>query len=284
MESDKSINNIYDKNHPKLSLIVFHGPAGTGKSRRAQLIARNLDVDFIIDDGLVIHRGRIACGKSAKSEKNQIKAIRRALFQYKDHKNQVKNFLEKQSGRVMLLATSKDMALKIIKTLNLPDPEKYISIQEVATASEIKKAKKERRDKKQHVIPVSQVQVRKNFAGQLVGKFRVFLQPLYPQDGEKTIVRPPFTFYGDLKIDPEALNQIVNYIAIHTDQVLSIESNKIKNEDDNIHISIEIFIKIGSRNFIEISKLLQKRIKTGLEYFTGLTVKSVDVIVSGLDL
>lgn len=284
MEPDKSTKNINDKNQLKLSVVVFYGPAGTGKSRRAQLIARDLDVDFIVDDGLVIHRGQIACGKSAKSEKNQIKAIRRALFQYKDHRIQVKDFLDKQTGRIMLLATSKDMALKIVKILDLPDPEKYISIQEVATASEIKKAKKERRDKGQHVIPVSQVQVRRNFAGQLVGKFRVFLQPLYPQYGEKTIVRPPFTFYGELKIDPEALNQIVNYIAIHTNQVLSVGSSKIRDEDDNIYIAIDIIIKIGARNFVDISKLLQKRIKTGLEYFTGLTVKSIDITVSGLDM
>lgn len=263
-----------------LEVIVFYGPAGTGKSRRAQLIARDLDVDFIIDDGLVIHRGQIACGKSAKSERNQIKAIRRALFQYEDHRKQVIKFLGQKNGKIMILATSKEMALKIVKILNLPDINRFISINDVATVYEIEKARKERKDKGQHVIPVSQVQIRKNFAGQLAGKLRVFWQPLYPQRGEKTIVRPPFTFYGELHIESEALDQMIQHIVTHTNQIVSARSIKIKNENDNIYILLDIKIKAGSRNFTELSRLIQKKIKKGLEYFTGLTVKKVDIIVS----
>lgn len=275
MESDKTISTL-----EKLKIIVFYGPAGTGKSRRAQLIARTYDVDFIVDDGLVIHRGQIVCGKSAKSERNQIRAIRRAMFQFEDHKNQVKNYLKKQNGIIMLIATSREMALKIIKTLDLPYPFRFISIEDVATPDEIKKARQERINKGQHVIPVSQVQVRKNFAGQLVGKLRVFWQPLHPQDGEKTIVRPPFTFYGDLHIESEAIEQIAIYISKHTKQVNDILSIKIKPEEDSILVSVDIAFITGDKNMVQVSKLLQRRVRKGIEYFTGIGVKKIDIQVS----
>ena len=71
---------------PGVKTSAFVGPAGTGKSQRAQLVASLVNADFIIDDGLVIHKGSIVCGKSAKSERNQISAIRRALFEFDDHR------------------------------------------------------------------------------------------------------------------------------------------------------------------------------------------------------
>ena len=66
----------------KVKTYAFIGSAGTGKCQRAQLVASLLNADYIIDDGLVIHKGSIICGKSAKSERNQVSAIRRALFEF----------------------------------------------------------------------------------------------------------------------------------------------------------------------------------------------------------
>ncbi|MBL3572201.1 MAG: hypothetical protein JMJ88_00455 [Synergistaceae bacterium] len=279
MASDKSQEKLRHK-----SVIVFYGAAGTGKSRRAQLIAREYNVDFIVDDGLVIHRGQIVCGKSAKSERNQIRAIRRALFQYDDHKKQVMKYLADQSGALMIIATSKEMARKIIAALELPNPSKYISIEDVATKDEIQKARSERIEKGQHVIPVSQVQVRRNFAGQLVGKLRVFWQPAHPQDGEKAIVRPPFTFYGELHIESDAIEQMVEYIAGHTDQVLSIESLKVRSNDDSMTVSLSIKVTVGEKSFLNLSHLLQRRVRKGIEYFTGIAVKRVDINIADIVL
>ena len=36
---------------PGVRVIAFVGMAGTGKSQRAQVLARNLDIDYILDDG-----------------------------------------------------------------------------------------------------------------------------------------------------------------------------------------------------------------------------------------
>lgn len=179
---------------PKTRVIAFVGPAGTGKSQRAQVVALENEVDYIIDDGLVIAKGRIMAGKSAKAEKNLVRAIRRALFQFPDHRKAVLSFLDKKRPRkLMIIATSISMAEKISRALRLPYPEMIIDITEVASPEEIIKARRERHEKGQHVIPASRTQIRKNFAGKLVGHLRGLFKSVDREDGERTIVRPPFS-------------------------------------------------------------------------------------------
>ncbi|MBQ9596259.1 MAG: hypothetical protein IJR35_10425, partial [Synergistaceae bacterium] len=68
MNSSNSNNDSLSK----IEIIAFVGPAGTGKSHRATHVARQNGTDIIIDDGLLISRGRILAGRSAKSEINRL--------------------------------------------------------------------------------------------------------------------------------------------------------------------------------------------------------------------
>ena len=159
---------------PDLSMIevyAFVGPAGTGKSQRASQVARQHGIDLIVDDGLVVSRGRIMAGRSAKSEGNMVRAIRRALFEYPAHREEVVGFLEGRAPcRLMLLATSEGMMRKIVAKLGLNDPVKIIGITDVATREEIDNALRERREKRQHVVPVARTQIQRNFAGKLMSQ------------------------------------------------------------------------------------------------------------------
>lgn len=261
---------------------AFVGAAGTGKSQRAQLVASLLDADYIIDDGLVIYKGSIVCGKSAKSERNQVSAIRRALFQFEDHRSEVISFFRTVAApaRVMVIATSDDMALKILRRLGLPSPSQIVHIEDVATPEEILKARNERFNKGQHVIPVSHVLVRKNFAGKLVGQLRVFWKSKDKREGEKTIVRPPFSFYGNVHIEPEAIEELVSFISGRTAQVAKVNEVSVTPDEDSLHIEVKIVATIGEKKLIEVASFLKNRIATSLRYFTGLDVRSVDVIIS----
>ena len=49
-----------------IKVYAFVGPSGTGKSYRAQMVAGEKDVHFIIDDGLLINDNRVIAGESAK--------------------------------------------------------------------------------------------------------------------------------------------------------------------------------------------------------------------------
>ena len=50
----------------KIKVYAFVGPSGTGKSYRAQMVASEKEIHFIIDDGLLIKDNKIIAGESAK--------------------------------------------------------------------------------------------------------------------------------------------------------------------------------------------------------------------------
>ncbi|MGI6443279.1 MAG: hypothetical protein ACOXZX_05590 [Synergistaceae bacterium] len=279
---DNKLTTIDNNPLSKVKTFAFIGAAGTGKSQRAQLVASLLEADYIIDDGLIIHKGSIVSGKSAKSERNQISAIRRALFEFEDHKDEVVSFFKKMAPcSVMVIGTSDTMVHRIIRKLGLSDFSRILRIEDVATPEEIAKARRERLSKKQHVIPVSHVLVRKNFAGKLVGQLRVFWKSKDYSEGEKTIVRPPFSFYGEVHIEPEAVKQLVCFVATRTDQVSKVtEVNIVQRKEDNLSIEIKISVTIGEMTFMEIASSVKERVAVSVRYFTGLNINNIDVIVS----
>lgn len=268
-----------------IKVFAFVGAAGTGKSQRAQFVADYLDADYIIDDGLVIRRTTIMCGKSAKTERNQIRAIRRALFEYDDHRKTVMDFFASAAAcSVMIIATSDGMAERIIKKLELPMPERVIHIEEVATPEEIARARRERHSKGQHVIPVSHVLVRQNFAGKMVGRLRVLWRAKGPYEGEKTIVRPPFSFYGEVHIEPEAIEQLVLYVASRIAQVPKVSSTRVySTEGDSINIDVDIKISPGPKNIVAVAHVVRQRVAKSVRYFSGLDVNQVNVNVVGVE-
>ena len=266
----------------QVTTYAFVGAAGTGKSQRAQSVAALVDADFIIDDGLVISKGSIVCGKSAKSERNQISAIKRAIFAFDDHRKEVMDFFAKTAPcSLMIIGTSDDMVIKIIKKLKLPLPEKVIRIEDIAAPEEIIKARRERFTKGKHVIPVSHVLVRKNFAGKLVGQLRVFWKSKDNHEGEKTIVRPPFSFYGEVHIEPQAIKELVTFIAERTSQVAKVvEVNVNPENEDSISITIKIAASLGEKNFLTLASLVKERTAVSVRYFTGINIKNIDVIIT----
>jgi uncharacterized alkaline shock family protein YloU len=265
--------------------VAFVGAAGTGKSQRAQFVADYLDADYIIDDGLVIRRTTIVCGKSAKAERNQIRAIRRALFEYEDHRTSVISFFNDAAPcSVMVIATSEDMAHRIIRKLGFPAPDRILHIEEVATPEEIARARKERSGKGQHVIPVSHVLVRKNFAGKMVGRLRVLWRSKSPYDGEKTIVRPPFSFYGEVHIEPEAIEQLAAYIASKVPQVLKGPVSKVySTATDSLSIEIDLKMTPGPSSILKVAETVRLRVAKSVGYFCGLSVYNVNVNVTGVE-
>lgn len=264
-----------------ITTYAFVGAAGTGKSQRAQVVASSIGADYIIDDGLVIYKGGIVSGRSAKSERNQVSAIRRAMFEFDDHRREVQGFFEGAGkASLMVIGTSDGMAEKILKKLGMPAPKRIIHIEEVSSAEEITKARNERFKKGQHVIPVSHVLVRKNFAGKLVGRLKVFWKSKDNKEGEKTIVRPPYSFLGEVRIEPEAIEQMAMFIAGHTAQVDRVITLSATPGDGGIVIEANIAVIPGDKKFRAVAALVRERISVSVRYFTGLDVKKVNVNIA----
>ena len=125
-----------------MEVIALVGPSGTGKSHRALLVAHNNQADAIIDDGLLIKDGKIIAGKSAKREQNKVLAVKRAIFVLPGHAEEVRKAIEETKPvRILILGTSENMARKIAKALKLPEISHFVHIEEIATQSEMEKAR-----------------------------------------------------------------------------------------------------------------------------------------------
>ena len=65
---------------PKMKVYAFVGPSGTGKSYRAQMVASEHGIKYIIDDGLLIKGNEVLAGISAKKAPTKIETVKKALF------------------------------------------------------------------------------------------------------------------------------------------------------------------------------------------------------------
>lgn len=263
----------------------FVGPAGTGKSYRAEMAADRMGADYIIDDGLIIHRSQILAGRSAKAEKNRISAIRRAMFEFEDHRMAVIDFIRSNPVRsIMVIATSDDMAERICDQLGIMRPVRCLRIEDIATPDEMADARNLRQTRGQHVIPASHVQVRQNFAGMLVGRLRDLFRSRPHAEGEKTIVRPPFSFHGKVHIEPETIEQLIRIAAGAVDQVSSVSSLRVGiADDDALDISVGVRIRAGGKNMMAAAGAVIAEVSHQIRYYAGLEVKKVSVRVQGIE-
>ncbi|MBP2635898.1 MAG: Asp23 family, cell envelope-related function [Firmicutes bacterium] len=274
-----------------MDTLALVGPSGTGKSHRALIVAHEYNVDTIIDDGLLIKDSKIIAGYSAKKEPSKIRAVKRAIFMEPDHANEVKEAIANViPERILILGTSKNMVEKIVDVLGLPPISKVIRIEDIATKIEIAKARESRVKEGKHIIPVPTIELKPHFSGYLIDSLDIFLKkPRSKQRrklGEKSIVRPTFSYYGKLLISDAAIAAVVDYIAISDGVITKTGQITIKNSHDKekgISISLDVIIKYGQPIWKVVHEA-QLRIKQMVEYMTGMMVREVNIAVKRLSI
>ncbi|MFA6711716.1 MAG: hypothetical protein WCS33_03295, partial [Candidatus Caldatribacteriota bacterium] len=186
-----------------MKVFALVGESGTGKSHKALLIAHREKIDYIIDDGLLIKKDKILAGLSAKKELNKIQAIRRAIFFDKEHARAVKKIIQEEKPKsIMILGTSAGMVEKIIETLELPPIDTVFNIEDVSSQKEIQVARASRTREGTHIIPLPGIEIQRKFPISLVESLEIFYRKRYVKRkiGERTVVRPPFSYFGKLYI------------------------------------------------------------------------------------
>ncbi|MDT8901382.1 Asp23/Gls24 family envelope stress response protein [Anaeroselena agilis] len=275
-----------------MEVIALVGPSGTGKSHRALIVAHDHNVDGIIDDGLLIKDSKIIAGRSAKKEPSKIRAVKRAIFMEPDHAEEVRRGIESiRPKRLLILGTSRNMVNKIVDTLHLPPVSKVINIEDIASKQEIAKARESRAKEGRHIIPVPTIELKPYFSGYLIDPLEIFFKK--PQSaakrrklGEKSIVRPTFSYYGKLFIADAAIAAIVDNVATSDLSITRTGQVHIKNSQDRekgISISLDVTIKYGLP-LRDILLNAQQRIKNMVEYMTGMMVKDVNIEVRRLSI
>ena len=64
----------------KIRVYAFVGPSGTGKSYRAQMVANENNIHYIIDDGLLVNDNDVVAGSSAKKAPTKIETVKKAIY------------------------------------------------------------------------------------------------------------------------------------------------------------------------------------------------------------
>jgi len=269
-----------------LRVVAFIGPSGTGKSHRASWVARERGIEFIIDDGILIKGNQIIAGSSAKREMTKIASIKRALFVDDKHAEDVKNaFRTYRPDAVLILGTSEGMVEKIVERLELPDISEKVYIHEVASELEIKQALSTRREQGKHVIPVPTFQIKKDFSGYFLDPLQIFRRKgkgSYQIIGEKSVVRPTFSYLGKYTISDYAIRQIVLYVISNIDGVDSIKSFRVENHPDGITIDMGLVLIYG---FVikPLLRQVQKKVADEIERLTALNINSINITAVSLE-
>lgn len=273
-----------------MDVVALVGSSGTGKSHRALIVAHENNIDAIIDDGLLIKDSKIIAGYSAKKEPSKIRAVKRAIFMDAEHAEEVRNAIQSvQPKRILILGTSVNMIQKITTALDLPDIGTVIRIEDIATKAEIAKARESRLKEGKHIIPVPTIELKPHFSGYLIDPLEIFFKKSHHKKrrlGEKSIVRPTFSYYGKLLISDAAISAIVDYVAVSDLAITRTGQIIIKNSHDRekgISISLDVTIRYGNVIW-EVVHQAQARIKKTVEYMTGMMVKEVNIEVKRLSI
>lgn len=268
-----------------MKVYAFVGPSGTGKSHRAQWVARERGIECIIDDGLLIKGNRVLAGSSAKKEATKIASIRRALFTEPEHADKVREAIrmyEPQS--ILILGTSDGMLDSIVKILGLPEISEKIRIEDVATDLEIKRALSIRREEGKHVIPVPTFEIKRQFSGYFLDPLRIFRpkgRGLVPFVADKSVVRPTFSYLGKYVISDFAVFTIVENIALQTDGIHKVMKFRIDNMATGIEIKMDVAVCYGYQ-IHDVLKEFQVQTKEILERLTGLNIISINLVARTL--
>ena len=235
----------------KIKVYAFVGPSGTGKSYRAQMVASENDINFIIDDGLLIKDNEIVAGLSAKKAPTKIETVKHALFLSKDEQNQIVKALKKyKPEKILILGTSDGMVAKIAENLGLPQISKTTYINEVATEEEMKTARHIRETEGKHVIPVPTFELKKDFSGYLLDPLQIFKSKGIgekPYISEKTIIRPTFSYMGKFTISDTVFRQIMENVARKIPEIYKVQRTRVTSSAEGPSIYMEVTIIYGCK-------------------------------------
>ncbi len=259
------------------------GKSGTGKSYQAMNVSKDKNIDYIIDDGLLISGSSILAGKSAKRQATKVGAIKTALFTEEAQRDAVIGEIRSQKpDSILILGTSVGMIRKITERLKLPEITGIINIEDVATGEEIEAAIKQRKELGKHVIPVPAIQLKKHFSGYLLDPLSIFKGWGGKHTAlEKSVVRPTFSYLGNFIISDKVITDIINCIATQTEGLAAVSRVMVINSDGGITIQVVAIFDYGCK-VIEVAKAFQKNIADMVALMTAFNVISVNIEVKGL--
>ena len=263
----------------------FVGPSGTGKSYRAQMVASEKEINFIIDDGLLIKDNQVVAGVSAKKAPTKIETVKHALFYKEEEKVVIQKALKKYApSKILILGTSDGMVQKIAANLGLPEVSEITYINEVATEEEMQTARNIRVTQGKHVIPVPTFELKKDFSGYLLDPLQIFKSKgagQKPYISEKTIIRPTFSYLGKFTISDTVFRQIMEYLADKMPAIHKVIRTRATSTEAGPSIYMEVTVTYGY-NMQQCLKEFKEKATKEIENLTAMNVVSLEVVAKSV--
>ena len=269
----------------KIKVYAFVGPSGTGKSYRAQMVASEKNINFIIDDGLLIKDNEVIAGESAKKAPTKIETVKHALFYKDEEKEEIIKALKKYKPEsILILGTSDGMVKKIAENLGLPEISDTTYITDVATKQEMETARRIRVTEGKHVIPVPTFQIKKDFSGYLLDPLQIFKSKgkgQKPYISEKSIIRPTFSYMGNFTISDTVFRQILEYLASKTPGIYKVLRTRVENYGEGVQMYMEVTVVYGF-NVVKDIKDFKEKARKEIEKLTAMNVVKLDVVAKNI--
>lgn len=217
-------------------------------------------------------------------------AVRRAIFVLPGHASDVRRAIaESQPRRILILGTSENMVQKIAKALKIGSVSKIIRIEDIASKKDMELAQYHRLRRGEHIIPVPTIELKPHFSGYLIDPIKSLFKTSSSKRrrlGERSIVRPVFSYYGKLVIDDSVIKSIVHIVAEKLEEVYRVGTTHVKhlvNGDDDLGIMVTIEVVFSYGHAIaETMAALRKDLQVEIERMTGMVVHEIDILVKSL--
>ena len=253
------------------------------------MVANERDIEFIIDDGLLINGNDVIAGISAKKAPTKIETVKGALFSNEEKRKEVQKALKKLKPKsILILGTSDEMVQKIAKNLEIHPIVETIYIKDIATEEEIETAKNMRITQGKHVIPVPTFAIKKDFSGYLLDPLQVFKSKgkgQMPYMSEKSIIRPTFSYMGSFIISDSVFKQIIECVISKEKSIYKtarIMIKKPQESNDGMFIYMEVIMEYGY-NISESMKSFKNKITKEIEKLTAMNVLNIEIVIKGVN-
>ena len=266
-----------------MKVYALVGSSGTGKSYQAMNLAQEKDIEFVIDDGLMIQENKVIGGYPAKREDSKMAAVKRALFLDPKHRREIREILKtKNPGSLLIIGTSERMVELIEQNLELGGIDQKVFIEEISSPEDIKRAKAHRSQEGMHIIPVPTFQIKEDFSGYFLNPLRV-LRRFGKGDkvSEKSVVRPTFSYLGDYRISNRVIRDLVLFASFKIIGVEKVWNIEVENTPNGLVIDFTINIVFGNP-IRAISERVQEQVREEIEYMTSFNIVAINVFVKSL--
>jgi len=138
-----------------------------------------------------------------------------------------------------------------------------------------------------HIIPVPTIELKPHFSGFLIDPLQSFFKRSSTNRrrlGEKSIVRPVFSYYGKLVIDDSAIKTIVEKVMKAKEFVKKIARITVKREKEGnagLCINCDVVLSYGN-HLPTVLRDTQMRVRESVEFMTGMSVREINIRVKTL--